>query len=325
MAKKGTGWLAALGITAAGSAALAAAANRVFRTSVEAGADWHYGGNNKKEKKKDHPFAKYGDRPQAAKDWFLAQEMEDVHITSSVDDTPLHARYFACEHPKRLVLCAHGYRSNAVQHFAAIAPWLREQGCSLLFIDERGCGQSGGAYITYGAREKYDVMDWLDWLNERNPEGLPLYLYGVSMGATAVLCASEYVLPDNLAGIVADCGFVSMKEILRHCMRQWYHIDSHALLWSVDQLCREKAHFGMYEADAEKALRKCRIPTLIIHGTEDDFVPPSHAVRNYHACAAPLRDILWIEGAGHAASYYEDPEKYQTTVLEHFRRCETSS
>ena len=318
MAGKRTGWLAALGVAAAGGAALTAAAKKLFRTTVEADASWQYGGKDKDS----HPYSRYGERPKQDREWFLSEEMEDVRITSSIDDTGLHARYYPCEDPKRFILCAHGYRSTPEYHFAGVARWLHEIGCTLLFIDERGCGQSEGRYITFGAREKYDVMDWFDWLDARNPEQRPMYLYGVSMGATAVMCASEYVLPASFAGLIADCGFTSMKDILAACMKSWYNINLRSLLWTVDQFCREEAHFSMAEADAEKALRKCNRPALIIHGTEDHFVPPSHAVRNYHACAAPKKDILWVDGAGHAASWYQDTEKYQEAVLDLFGVCE---
>ena len=40
-----------------------------------------------------------------------------------------------------------------------------------------------------------------------NKEKLPIYLYGQSMGAAAVLMASGYRLPSEVKGLIADCGF----------------------------------------------------------------------------------------------------------------------
>ena len=320
MAKKGIGWIIAGGAAAISGATITAVSKALFRYTVDSQAGWSYGGNKKKDS--TDPMAKHADRLAAAKDWYYTQEMEDVWITSSIDDTKLHARYFPCEEPKRFIVCVHGYRANAAKNFAGSAQWFHENGSTMLFVDERCCGKSEGRYITFGAREKYDVMDWADWLNKRNPDKLPLYLYGVSMGATAVLSASEYVLPDNLAGIIADCGFTSMLDICALCLKKWYGLPAFPLMQTMDLLCREEAHFRMEEADAEKALRKCKVPVLFLHGTEDDFVPPSHTIRNYHACAAPGKDIVWIEGAGHTEGWCRDTEKYKEAVTRLFANCE---
>ena len=57
-------------------------------------------------------------------------------------------------------------------------------------MEQRCCGESEGKYITFGAKEKWDVQRWAIYVSERNKEKLPIYLYGQSMGASAVLMAS---------------------------------------------------------------------------------------------------------------------------------------
>ena len=44
---------------------------------------------------------------------------------------------------------------------------------------------------------------------------------GVSMGAATVLLAAGLNLPDNVCGIVADCGYTSPREITRKCLPEY--------------------------------------------------------------------------------------------------------
>ena len=64
--------------------------------------------------------------------------------------------------------------------------------CDVLFIEHRCCGDSEGKYITFGAKEQWDVQQWAVYMAERNKEKLPIYLYGQSMGAASVLMASGH-------------------------------------------------------------------------------------------------------------------------------------
>lgn len=99
----------------------------------------------------------------------------------------------------KIILCAHGYRTNSLKDFAGVARWLHENNCDLLTIDQRGCGKSGGEYITFGAREKYDVLDWLDFVGKHNEEHVGLSVWRVD-GRRTVSCASGLTLPPNVRG-----------------------------------------------------------------------------------------------------------------------------
>ena len=74
------------------------------------------------------------------------------------------------EQPRGIILCCHGYRSHAVFDFAGAAEWMLSEGFSLCLIDQRACGSSGGKFVTFGVREKDDVVDWACWLAERYPD-----------------------------------------------------------------------------------------------------------------------------------------------------------
>jgi fermentation-respiration switch protein FrsA (DUF1100 family) len=45
-------------------------------------------------------------------------------------------------------------------------------------------------------------------------------------------------------------------------------------------------------------LQRLKLPVLIVHGAEDNLVPPEMAKRLYEAARGPKR-LLMVEGAGH--------------------------
>ncbi|MEA5051760.1 MAG: alpha/beta hydrolase [Oscillospiraceae bacterium] len=267
------------------------------------------------------PWAKYQAAVDEGAAWLRAAEKEDVWL-DSFDGLRLHAYFLpAAGRAKRAVLCAHGYRGSYDYDFSGAARWLHENGCDLLLIDERAHGRSEGHYICYGAKERFDVRDWANWLDKRYDGALPVYLDGLSMGAATVLMASGLVLPGSVRGIVADCGFTSPRAIFEHNIRSLYHLPVYPLLWFFGLYCRVFAKFGLGDASTLDALRVNTRPVLLVHGGADNFVPTRMSRENYDACTAP-KELYIVEGVGHAASYPEDPKTYQEKVLALFGRCE---
>lgn len=99
-----------------------------------------------------------------------------------------------------------------------------------------------------------------------NTQGeLPVYLAGISMGATTVLMAAGLDLPDNVRGIVADCGFTSPHAIWKHVTEENLHLSYtfHGNL--VERLCQKKLRMGTKEYSTIDAMKHCRVPVLFVH------------------------------------------------------------
>lgn len=125
-----------------------------------------------------------------------------------------------------------------------MAKYLHEHQCDVLFIEHRCCGDSEGNYITFGAKEQWDVQQWAVYMAERNKEKLPIYLYGQSMGAASVLMASGHTLPPEVKGLIADCGFQSMERQMRDMAANWFHLHHiPLLLWNWTGFCSLVAGF----------------------------------------------------------------------------------
>lgn len=151
----------------------------------------------------------------------LARDMfKAVHITAQ-DGTPLAARYYHHADGAPLAIIFHGYRGYAERDGLGGYTLCTALGYNVLLPDQRAHGYSGGHTITMGVKERYDARDWTVWARSRFGPEVPIFLMGVSMGAATVLLAAGLNLPDNVCGIVADCGYTSPREITRKCLPEY--------------------------------------------------------------------------------------------------------
>lgn len=219
-----------------------------------------------------------------------------------------------------MVILCHGYRGSGFGDFANIARYLHENGSDLLCIDERSCGLSEGEYITFGAREQYDIQQWAYFMAERNTKHLPMYLFGTSMGAASALMASAHSLPEEIKGLIADSTFRSMRTQLQDVASNWFHIHWIGLLLvRVDWFWGLLGRFRMKEADTTQAMRQNTRPVLFFHGMEDTFVDPRNSVYHYANCTAQ-KELVMIPNARHLCCAYEDEERYRRKITNFFKK-----
>ena len=240
---------------------------------------------------------------------------ETIQITS-YDGTMLVGHLKECEDEKRLIIAMHGWRSSWYSDFGTISPFLVESGCSMLYAEQRGQGDSGGEYMGFGLTERYDCLEWIKWANKNGYADVPIYLCGISIGDATVLMAARLQLPENVHGIIADCGFTSPYAIWKHVVENNLHMSFGGINSAIaNDMCKKKIQMGTKEYSCIDAMRECKVPVLFIHGTDDRFVPIEMTYENYKACVSPKR-LLVVPGAEHGMSYLIDKESYEKTVKE---------
>ncbi len=256
----------------------------------------------------------------------LRQRLEEmphqiVRMTG-YDGTVLVGHLFRAENQKRAVVAMHGWRSCWARDFGPVADFLRESGCTVLYAEQRGQGESGGEYMGFGMIERYDCLEWVRWLNENGFGQLPVYLVGISMGATTVLMTAGFPeLPENVAGVLADCGFTSAKAEWKYISENNLRVPYDCREGHVDALCRKRIELDADAYTTLDAMKPCRVPILFVHGEEDTFVPVEMTLENYEACQSPKK-MLIVPGANHGMSYFYDREGYENAVKAFFREQE---
>lgn len=247
-----------------------------------------------------------------------AKEYEMVDITS-VDGLKLYGRYYHRKDGAPLVIFFHGYKGNIYRDGNGIYSYSKKNNFNLLLVNQRSQGISEGKTITFGIMERIDCKSWVEYAVNRFGKDVKINIFGLSMGSATVMMAADVGLPDNVKGILADCGFSSPKEILCEVMDSLKYPSK--LLYPLAKLgAKWFGHFDLEEASAVESMKNCKIPVLFIHNEGDDFVPYWMSKKCYEACASSDKKLVTVQGFGHGLSWCLEPQKYQTAMNEFFEK-----
>lgn len=239
-------------------------------------------------------------------------ESEKVNI-KSFDGIRLAGNYYN-NNSDTTILLFHGYRSDGKFDFACAVKFYVEIGLNVLVVDQRCNGESGGRLITFGIKERRDVVSWTEFINKTYaPKNM--FLSGVSMGATTVMMASNLNLPNNVKGIIADCGFTSPPDIIKKVARQAFNINAEPILPVLNVMCKIFGRFSLYETSTIKALSESNIPIFFIHGKNDGFVP-CEMTEQSHVSAVAEKYICLVDGADHGISFLVDTDNIQKQITQ---------
>ena len=213
----------------------------------------------------------------------------------------------------RLVICFHGYTSQCMSDFIGLSDYYLKHGFQMLLVDERAHGKSGGEYVGFGCKDRFDALRWIDWAVAKAGQDCSIILHGISMGGATVLMASGQKLPTQVKGIISDCAFTSAKEVFTHVLHSMYHLPAFPMIDIADYINKKKAGYGLDECNAAREVRKASVPLLLIHGDKDTFVPCTMCEEIYNNCSGHAQKLI-IHGAGHAESYYKDTAAYEQAM-----------
>ena len=234
---------------------------------------------------------------------------ENVEITSE-DGLALRASFFPNEGSLYAIL-VHGYTGSR-KEMQPKASVFHSWGYSVLTPDNRAHGESEGKFIGMGWLDKDDIALWIDWIRKRDANAR-IVLLGVSMGGATVMMASGMNDP-NVAAVIDDCGYTSVWDIFADELRSLYHMPPFPVLEMCRAMIRIRAGYDIKKASSLSELGKSTMPVLFIHGSDDHFVKTEMVRRCYEAKAEGRKELLIVEGAGHAKSDLVDPELYFSTI-----------
>ena len=252
------------------------------------------------------------------RDWLLAQNVSHHYITSR-DGLKLHAIFIANDksNKNRIAVMVHGYHGAPALDFSAAAMLYYNNGFSLFLPDQRTHGQSEGEYITFGAYERYDIVDWCKYIDDYTGNKCEFILSGVSMGATTVLLAAAERDMIKLNYITADCGYSSPKRIFTDVLKSRYHLPSFPILTIANLICKKYAGFGIDEFSTIESVKRIGAPITFIHGGADHFVVPQNTIDSYEACTSS-KELIIVPDAEHGVSYIKDTKKVSEALEKAF-------
>lgn len=216
------------------------------------------------------------------------------------------------------VLLFHGVSDNRTGMLGS-ADLLLRHGLSVVMMDSRAHGRSGGDMATYGWKERYDTVSIANELYA-SEKVRHLFALGVSMGG-AIALQSAAVEP-RIEGVVAEDPFADLREVSYDYagLRTWPMLGKTYFLPASVFAMRSMSEAGGFNPDdvsPVKAVAERPFAVLLICGTRDNTIPCRHAERIYAAATGPKE--LWIvPGAFHASALGQDPAEYEKRVVSFF-------
>src|SRR5713101_6864106 len=206
--------------------------------------------------------------------WDLQSELkaEDVWLRTA-DDVRLHAWWIAVPQTPLVTLYLHGNAGNVTHRFLQIHE-ITAAGSSVLMLDYRGYGKSGGSPNEHGLYADADAA--YQYLLDRGYSARQIILQGESLGtAVAVDLASR----KDCAGIVLEAAFTSARDV------------ANTVLPVIGPLL-------IRGLDSKSKIAKVRAPVLFFHGDRDDIIPLRLGRALFNAAPRP-RSFWEVRGAGH--------------------------
>jgi fermentation-respiration switch protein FrsA (DUF1100 family) len=238
---------------------------------------------------------------------------EKVSITS-FDGLKLCGKYYEFAPDAPIELMFHGYRGTAEKDLSGGVQRCFALGRNVLLVDQRASSDSEGHVISFGINESKDCLKWIDFILEHFGKDRRIILTGLSMGASTVMIAAGKDLPENVIGVLADCGYSTAKDIIIKAIREMKLPPS--LMYPFVKLgARLYGHFDLEETSPLESIKNCKIPIIFVHGEADDFVPCDMSRQVFAACPSP-KLLFTVPGAGHGLGYIMDLDGYLKSVVE---------
>lgn len=260
----------------------------------------------------DTRFSKYEPKIKECFNFINSLTKEDVYIKSK-DKLTLHGTYINNDSDKTIIF-VHGYRATALNDFSWPIKRFYEEGYNILYIDQRCHGKSEGKYVSFGIKERIDVLYWVNYINERfNPKDI--ILHGMSMGCASVEMALSLNMPKNVRCAILDCGFSSPFKLMVRKTKEMIKVNALMTVLTMDAYCRIFGGFSLLAASSEKSLKKVTIPCLFIHGKADSIVSFSDGVANFNACKSVNKESVFVDDVEHAMCYYTEYPNLEEKII----------
>lgn len=253
------------------------------------------------------------------KAWLQEAEGQKLALESEDGYRLVAQEFYAKEESHRWVMLLHGY-TGWKEEMYQFAFWYYEQGYHVLVPDLRCQGESEGDFIGMGWTDHYDCNLWVRYIL-RQDEDAAIVLHGQSMGAsTALIMTGDENLSEHVKAVVSDCAYTDAYTMFGDKITSWFHLPPFPFVDSACLMLRLRGGYDLRDASAICAVRKSSTPTLFIHGERDALISVDMAYELYEAAACG-KELLIVEGAGHAQSQDKNPELYYGAIEQFLEKC----
>jgi len=242
---------------------------------------------------------------------------QNVSINSRLGYT-LYGTYLPNPTPSNnTVVFVHGINGNRLMGLW-YAPLYIKAGYNVLIYDSRASGQSGGDSVSWGFYEKYDLDQWIDWVEQHYPDA-NIGVHGVSMGAaTALMHAEMNEVTHRVKFYVADSSYSDLEELLTQQINDAVSVHDPVwvklLLHYSSFMAKWQSGFSYENVSPVRSVRNVTTPILYLHGDADVLVPVYMNEQLYLATKG-YKEKYIFSGDAHAKAIFNHKAEYQRGII----------
>ena len=254
--------------------------------------------------------------PLINKEFYLNNINKEKIIIKSYDNLNLTGYLYKNNKSHIYVILVHGYRGHYYEQ-SYLASFLYEKGYNVLLVANRGHDESEGKYIGVGTLDKFDIFNWVNKIVEIDNLS-KIALFGWSMGgATVLMCSGLKNLSSHVKVVVSDCAYTSFYEEIKH-LSSTQVFKNHKILANIISYYIYLFSKIFYKIDIKKdstleLLKNSKLPTLLIHGNIDQFVPKYFSYQNYEVHQGK-KELKIFNAIKHCRSLADFPNEYVNLV-----------
>lgn len=245
-------------------------------------------------------------------EWLSNAECQKISAETEDGYKLIAEEFFADDASHKWALILHGY-TGWKEEMYPFAYWYHEEGYHVIVPDLRCQGESEGDFIGMGWTDHYDCMLWISYILSQDSDA-KIIIHGQSMGAaTALMMTGEENVSGNISAVISDCAYTDAYSMFGEKIKEWFYLPAFPLVDSACVVLRLRGGYDLKKASALNAVQKSNTPTLFIHGDADAMISVRMTEELYEA-ASCKKELLIVEGAGHAQSQDKDPDTYYGTI-----------
>ena len=197
------------------------------------------------------------------------------------------------------VLYFHG-NGEIASDYDYVAPLYQQRGLNLFVADYRGYGLSGGSPTCSAIiRDAHPLFEGFRTILKEAGYTGSLFVMGRSLGSAPAIEVARYH-QEHLKGLIVESGFASQQRQLARL--------------GVTHLFSDFEDMVGFGNDLK--IRQVRIPTLIIHGEEDEIIPVEEGRALYALSGAEVKKALFVPDAGHNDLFEIAWQQYMQSMVE---------
>jgi alpha-beta hydrolase superfamily lysophospholipase len=221
-----------------------------------------------------------------------------AHFVQVAESISIGCRFYPAAKDSPHILYFHGNGEIAAD-YDYVAPLYQQHGINLFVADYRGYGSSDGSLSCSAMiKDARPLFQGFVTFLSGGGFGGDLFVMGRSLGSAPAIEVG-YRYQQLLQGLIVESGFASQQKQLARL--------------GVTHLFKDVESVVGFGNDAKIA--EVRIPTLIIHGEDDEIIPATEGRALYARSGAAQKYSLFVPGAGHNDLFERGQEQYMESIV----------